>query len=223
MQTKPRKDLWVFWLRIKWIYNETVFSKRRPYCFTECYFLELFDSVAHILESKEQREMIFISFSLKHSLDVWVQFWWYSNRLLCFYIQLSILKSKVSYVSWTLTNLHMVLGSRDTLETQEWKLRDWMWFPYYAPIHLRQSWENSPTAFILAFFLQVHCEAGCPLELLGAPLLFFPEEKSRFSETSQWWDEWKILIGWHCVWVKTKHCVGIWVFSYVWVGPPIEV
>lgn len=126
-QTKPRKDLWVFWLRIKWIYNETVFTKRNPYCFTECYFLELFDSVAHILESREQREMIFISFPLKHSLDVWVQFWWYSNRLLHLYIQLPFYILEYHMYPEPSHN-HMVLGSSDTLEPQEWKWRHWMWF-----------------------------------------------------------------------------------------------
>lgn len=98
--------MWIFWLRIKWIYNEKAFPKRSPYCFNECYFLELFVSVAHILESRKHKEIIFISFLLKHSLDVRVQFWWYSNILLHFYIQLSILKSRVSCVSWTLTYLH---------------------------------------------------------------------------------------------------------------------
>lgn len=46
------------------------FTKGSLYFFTECYFLEVFDSVVHISESREQREMIFISFPLKHSLDV---------------------------------------------------------------------------------------------------------------------------------------------------------
>lgn len=117
MQTKPRKDLWVFWLRIKWIYDETVFTKRSPYCFIGCYFLELFDSVVPILESREQREMIFISFPLKRSLDVWVQFWWYSDRLSHLYIQVSILKYLEYHMYPELSHTCMILGSRDTCVT----------------------------------------------------------------------------------------------------------
>lgn len=91
MHTKSRKDSWVFWLRIKWIYNETAFTKGSLWFFTECYFLEVFDSVAHILESGEQKRNDFHLFPAK--TFPWCLSSVFGNTLIgCTYIQLPILK-----------------------------------------------------------------------------------------------------------------------------------